>query len=780
MSVRRFLPENQPKMNSSDTSFVNKLANRQILGKFANESHSKSKTELPFKHIHPENVFILDDLFDYSESQYMVHIYMGFTICGQYFVSYKENIDDMLGLSPLVSYELYVWRFVPGKRFAFHSKHKIFKLLKHGELDEITFMQYPTDPYKLYCYGVVNNLTPSMSYLTILTLPISDNCRFCNENVRQIDDSLSQGWCLTHGFMLHYMFTMSQPAPTFDPNVSLAFPDYFVINTGYYIHILNTSCYKPPLPTMPFVPTTNSDELTLKQHFQSADTLSEASETSDNFSANSIVEAILEDFRDDDLLDTGDGTKPFHELNISCEPLNVTGKSYHNALVQKGIVDPRLKRLQGKEYTFSVPQSSSSQKEKQKIDKKIAEKAYEFTEETEKCEKLSSFRKKRLADKKYEFSEDNSENIVPFNSLRKERRYLFKSRTIKSPEFSGLFLSPRSSGIRSPMQSPNSRHGQFSPAGRNIYCPGLRHSPHHSKSPISPREYRKFNVYSPGLDSDFSDYDSKLVLRQINNLPESNSKVNQPAGLLIVDSKKDESYKWIKKVVRRFSNGDFENSSLLSGQSRDDYNIPIEIPILVQTLADQHLDIIPEFKADLVTETQLIVTQRSFDYEQFVQSRAQRLCNEHDLVFLHCEDYDMELLHICPLEGFIICKSVIKICAMKMLEQTTNSKLHTYVAQCLFSWNIQSNAFELIEPPEPSRLHLHIANVSVPKLDYDLPRFNARPVLIMNLNVNESKEHMRDYNNRYEIRLGSGGGDHFFSPPVSLDSDLDDDYLLRG
>lgn len=25
-----FLPENQPKMNSSDTSFVNKLANRQV------------------------------------------------------------------------------------------------------------------------------------------------------------------------------------------------------------------------------------------------------------------------------------------------------------------------------------------------------------------------------------------------------------------------------------------------------------------------------------------------------------------------------------------------------------------------------------------------------------------------------------------------------------------------------------------------------------------------------------------------------------------------------
>lgn len=39
-------------------------------------------------------------------------------------------------------------------------------------------------------------------------------------------------------------------------------------------------------------------------------------------------------------------------------------------------------------------------------------------------------------------------------------------------------------------------------------------------------------------------------------------------GLLIVDPAKSETPKWIRKVVRRYSNGDFENSSLLSGQSR--------------------------------------------------------------------------------------------------------------------------------------------------------------------------------------------------------------------
>ncbi|XP_058057363.1 uncharacterized protein LOC131208582 [Anopheles bellator] len=53
-----------------------------------------------------------------------------------------------------------------------------------------------------------------------------------------------------------------------------------------------------------------------------------------------------------------------------------------------------------------------------------AAKAYEFSEDNERCEKISAFRKRRLADKKYEFSEDNisEENIEPFNRLRSQIR----------------------------------------------------------------------------------------------------------------------------------------------------------------------------------------------------------------------------------------------------------------------------------------------------------------------------------------------------------------------
>lgn len=372
-----------------------------------------------------------------------------------------------------------------------------------------------------------------------------------SEAIFCFSESLPQGWCANHGFILHYMFSMSQPAPEFDPDISLAFPDHLVINTGHYIHILNVSSFMPPYTTYPLSSFCKQED----EKIFPPDCFSEASE-SESFSAHSVVDSILDDFSEYDL-EGSDCNKPFHELNISCEPLNVTGRSYHNIVVQN-VVESRFKRAQ----------NSGSQKppEKAKIDKKIAEKAYEFTEENEKCEKLSSFRKKRLADKKYEFSEDNSENIVPFNSLRRERRYLYRSqnRCIRSPDVNTtLFLNPRS-----PMQSPNSRCSQFSPGSIR----SLRNSPHHSKSPMSPRESaRKFNVYSPSLDSDCSDFESKLVLRQINNFPVApyaDNKVHSYSGLLLVDAKKIEAPRWIQKVVRRYSSGDFENSSLVSGQSR--------------------------------------------------------------------------------------------------------------------------------------------------------------------------------------------------------------------
>lgn len=83
---------------------------------------------------------------------------MGFTMCGQYFLSYTEKMYEDLGplnFNTTYEYELYLWRFVPGQKLNCFSKHKIFKHLKGSDvLDKIMFMQFPKDVHKIVCYGL--------------------------------------------------------------------------------------------------------------------------------------------------------------------------------------------------------------------------------------------------------------------------------------------------------------------------------------------------------------------------------------------------------------------------------------------------------------------------------------------------------------------------------------------------------------------------------------------------------------------------------------------------
>lgn len=115
-----------------------------------------------------------------------------------------------------------------------------------------------------------------------------------------------------------------------------------------------------------------------------------------------------------------------------------------------------------------------------------AAKAYEFSEDNEKCEKISTFRKRRLADKKYEFCEDNTENIIPYNKMRSVIRSpsLHQKFAKQSPAHSNCFSSSPPSnfdmstshhthraspsyGFRSPCGSPvGNRLMMMSPPGK--------------------------------------------------------------------------------------------------------------------------------------------------------------------------------------------------------------------------------------------------------------------------------------------------------------------------
>lgn len=82
---------------------------------------------------------------------------MGFTMCGQYVLSYTERIleEEPLNFNPSYEYEIHLWKFVPGEKLKFIFKQKIFKHLKGLDaVNKVMFMQFPRDYHKVVCYGL--------------------------------------------------------------------------------------------------------------------------------------------------------------------------------------------------------------------------------------------------------------------------------------------------------------------------------------------------------------------------------------------------------------------------------------------------------------------------------------------------------------------------------------------------------------------------------------------------------------------------------------------------
>lgn len=193
----------------------------------------------------------------------------------------------------------------------------------------------------------------------------------------------------------------------------------------------------------------------------------------------------------------------FNELIIMCRNSSSIESHKPNSPAKVRLLNHRGSRIITKnmnvrtnsittiELGAAVPGASTNKN----LDK--AAKAYEFSEDNEKCEKISTFRKRRLADRKYEFSEDNTENIIPYNRMRafirspKMHQKMAKqsasasSLIAASPpnyELSPSYHTHRASpsyGFRSPCGSPvGNRFIMVSPPSRSCLT---------SKSPSRPR-----------------------------------------------------------------------------------------------------------------------------------------------------------------------------------------------------------------------------------------------------------------------------------------------------
>lgn len=105
---------------------------------------------------------------------------------------------------------------------------------------------------------------------------------------------------------------------------------------------------------------------------------------------------------------------------------------------------------------------------------------------------------------------------------------------------------------------------------------------------------------------------------------------------------------------------------------------------------------------------------------------------------------------MCPLGGLIVCQAVIKIGAFQLKEPPQKPEL--YLSECFFTWDIDTDAFEVIDPPDESKMLLIHPFTN---LDFEVKfeKVNCKEPVIMNFDCRLSKSCLRDYNNYYEIYI---------------------------
>uniref|UniRef100_W8C9T5 DDB1-and CUL4-associated factor 15 n=1 Tax=Ceratitis capitata TaxID=7213 RepID=W8C9T5_CERCA len=365
--------------------------------------------------------------------------------------------------------------------------------------------------------------------------------------------------------------------------------------------------------------------------------------------------------------------------------------------------------------------------------------AYEFTEDNEKCEKISTLRKRRLADKKYEFSEDNSENIVPFTKIRSASKNLTMShytasygssgsrslhRSATTTAASGTHHFYNSPGV-SPSSSPRPSHASPSNYGDARHCTP---PPIHRVSPITSLQqgFRSPPCSSPvaggGLIRSPSRHVTSAHIYGSISPPQTISTATQqmlsfkPLGTLsplqvslakrhldlsgamspnanapYLSPRREENRVvelplhpgavtekplCTKKFKRRFVEEDDAASVITSEE--DDCISPgyhTSLPVEVHGSCYSEMQMVSQATYQKLNCPSVVITQHSFDLETFTYYTISALCQKNEKTYDVFYDWACELIRVCPLSQTIIC--------LLMAQFTARDQLPTSPTNCL-------------------------------------------------------------------------------------------------
>ncbi|CAK9818143.1 DDB1- and CUL4-associated factor 15 [Anthophora quadrimaculata] len=312
-----------------------------------------------------------------------------------------------------------------------------------------------------------------------------------------------------------------------------------------------------------------------------------------------------------------------------------------------------------------------------------AEKAYEFTDEAqETCEKLSSFRKRRLADKKYEFCDEteDAENIVPFKHIRDQ----FKHRGCSIHQIpSSPTMSPAlPNGKKHWVDSDQSETDEFS-VSQDIGVSGDLNVDSAEKNVLRPLNQNQ--LPNGGINRDrYSKYyvNSSPLVPKINlQYPSIKCTAHFKRSYIELD---DEMISVITDVE------DEETGGYVSYQC--------VLPMHVHGSGYVQMQMISNSKAEKLIVPCVSINQLSFDIETFSHHIADWICVRFKKRYWHCSDYDIEIIDVCALSGDIICLLIMKIQASEMGSQTQCSQERKqYEVGCKFTWNIDTSQYRITD-----------------------------------------------------------------------------------
>ena len=692
------------------------------------EALSKLFTRLPAR-----LAFCLKDVVPYSAIE-AGHIFLGFTKCGQFLLSYTQttvDVDLARDINIRFNYYLHFWLFVPSRRTKKVGEVLLFSDDGATGNLHISFSQWPHDEGKLVVYGsfIGDFDTGSFSkpcYLTVTALPSLKGCKECVRVAASFEeDDVAESWnscirlsCLEHAMTIHTAFDLAAPFPTFIPKVNLKRNGQVIVNTGNLLH-----CLRINLEDLSKVP---DEEPTLKPVTSMLSSPSCRNRWSELQVGTSelTLSALGTEVFSPPMCSPGSvahySTASDSETT-DCESDYGIGKRFGGNVIQneeriakveefvQALNDspPKrnlvLKRARGNSPSAVIHETLEDDESGPSTSRKrmAAEKAYELTDDDFDDgvkEKLSTFRKKRLAEKTYEFRDEDSENVTPLPRLRPSVQSSDNRLTVNT-------VNEEAENALAVAKSPRSENGE------------------HVLKPIDPSNVMPLasTASTSAADDEVMcvTEDSEVSEIMVDTMPVP--ELLSPGGML----KKDHQQSMISprakhpptfhaKVTRRFIESDDEMTSVITDIEDEDGGVGgittslgfhIVLPLQVHGSGYQPMSMISNAKAGKLTGRCVKVQQNSFELELFCHDMAQKLCQAAGKKYWFCNDYDVEIIDVDPDTGDILFVAVVLVKAatfMKKVSQLqkysiTSLHRHQYQASFKFVWNPDTSESHVLD-----------------------------------------------------------------------------------